>query len=72
MRVPALVAAPRVIVMLALASAVGVPGAEAAQDASAVAPKRVTEIVFLGTAGGAPLRLDRENAGPLATRGAGR
>jgi ribonuclease BN (tRNA processing enzyme) len=65
MRVPALMVALRVIVMATLASAVGVSGAEAAQDASAAAPEPATEIVFLGTAGGPPLRLDRSEPSTL-------
>lgn len=65
MCVSALVAALRAIVVLALALAVGVPGAEAAQDTPAAVPKRVTEIVFLGTAGGPPLRLDRSEPSTL-------
>lgn len=67
MHVPALVVALRVVVLVALALAVGLPGAEAeaAQDASAAAPRRVTEVVFLGTGGGPPLRLDRSEPSTL-------
>ena len=65
MRVPALVAALRVVVILALASVVGGPGTEAAQGAPAAVPKRVTEIIFLGTAGGPPLRPDRSEPSTL-------
>lgn len=63
--VSASVAALRAIVILALALAVGVPGAEAVQDTPAAVPQRVTEIVFLGTAGGPPLRFDRSEPSTL-------
>jgi ribonuclease BN (tRNA processing enzyme) len=59
------VAALRIVVILALAWALGAPGAEAAQHARATTPNRVTEIIFLGTAGGPPLRLDRSEPSTL-------
>lgn len=65
MCVPALVAALRTIAILALVLAVGVPGADAAQHAPAAHPSLDTEIVFLGTAGGPPLRLDRSEPSTL-------
>lgn len=65
MRVPASMAALRTLATLALALAVGMPGAGAAQHAPAAHPGLATEIVFLGTAGGPPLRLDRSEPSTL-------
>lgn len=65
MCVPALVAAFRTIAILALALTVGAPAADAAQNVPATAPGHTTEIVFLGTAGGPPLRLDRSEPSTL-------
>lgn len=65
MCVPALVAALRTIAILALALAVGAPSADATQNAPATTPNHTTEIVFLGTAGGPPLRLDRSEPSTL-------
>ncbi len=65
MRVPALAAAFRTVAILAFGLAAGVPGADAAPGAPASASKRASEIVFLGTAGGPPLRLDRSEPSTL-------
>ena len=65
MNMHALVAWFRAVAILALALAVGTPGADAAQNAPATAPNHNTEIVFLGTAGGPPLRLDRSEPSTL-------
>lgn len=64
MGLPALVAAFRAVAILALLPA-GVSGAYAAHGPPAAAPERATEIVFLGTAGGPPLRLDRSEPATL-------
>ncbi|WHZ19562.1 MAG: hypothetical protein OJF55_001711 [Rhodanobacteraceae bacterium] len=65
MCVPALVAALRTVAILALVLAVGVSGADAVQNTPAAGPSHTTEIVFLGTAGGPPLRLDRSEPSTL-------
>ncbi len=65
MCVPALVSALRAIAIIALASAIGVSGADAVQHAPTARPNLATEIVFLGTAGGPPLRLDRSEPSTL-------
>ncbi|TAM95482.1 MAG: MBL fold metallo-hydrolase [Rhodanobacteraceae bacterium] len=65
MGVPALVAMLRAFAILAFALAVGVPGADAAQNAPVPGSNRDTQIVFLGTAGGPPLRLDRSEPSTL-------
>jgi ribonuclease BN (tRNA processing enzyme) len=59
----ALAVALRAVAILTLAA--GVPGADAAQNAPAADPGHTTEIVFLGTAGGPPLRLDRSEPSTL-------
>jgi ribonuclease BN (tRNA processing enzyme) len=65
MRIPASVTAFRIVAILALSLIVGVTDAHAAQKAPAAGPQHATEIVFLGTAGGPPLRLDRSEPSTL-------
>lgn len=65
MCVPASAAALRTVAILALALIVGAPAAEAAQSTHAPASSHITRIVFLGTAGGPPLRLDRSEPSTL-------
>ena len=65
MGVPALVAALQAAATLALALAVAAPAAGAARNVPAAGPDHATTIVFLGTAGGPPLRLDRSEPSTL-------